>query len=419
MTKQFLLSAALVLLMSTIWQACKKTAETPPVSHLGWTHYTIEQLKTVATCTNGCSKRFTKDAYITGVVLADELSGNFYKEVYIRDTYADGETNCGMHLDFMASKCNFFIGDSIRVNLKGLNVWINSQTGLLEIDSLDYEKNVVKYGSGPAPQPKQLSLDHLADFPAYYCDLITVNNVGFNSGDTAQFYADPILQQSLNRTLSSCNGNTLIVRTSNFAKFAQSKTPKGFGSITGIATAYQGTSQMAIRDLRDVSMNGAGCTIYLKRDFNDNSISSNGWTQQSVLNSSVTWSASSFSGAYFAKCSGYISGNKDAECWLISPAINLAAANLPVLSFITAANFTGPALEVHVSTNYNTGAPSTATWTKLNNVALSGTGYVWTPSGLLNLESFKSPNVRIAFRYQSTTSGAATFEVDDVIVREN
>lgn len=417
--KRVILFSILTISLAFIWQACTKKAESPPVSRLGWTHYTVEQLKAVATCTSGCSKRFTKDAYITGVVLADELNGNFYKEVYIRDTYADGEKNRGIHLDFTASKCNFFIGDSIRVNLKGLDVGINSQTGLLEIDSLDYEKNVVKYGSGPAPQPKQLTLDQLSDFPNYYCDLITVNNVGFDAADTAQIFADPILQQSLNRTLSSCNGNTLIVRTSNFAKFAQTKTPKGFGSITGIATAYQGTSQMAIRDLRDVSMNGAGCTIYLKRDFNDNSISSNGWTQQSVLNSSVTWSASSFSGAYFAKCSGYISGNKDAECWLISPSINLAASNHPILSFITAANFTGPALEVHVSTNYNSGAPSSATWTKLNNVALSTTGYVWTASGPLSLDAFKSQNVRIAFRYQSTTSGAATFEVDDVIVREN
>ena len=37
-----------------------------------------------------------------------------------------------------------------------------------EIDSLDYERTMVKYGSGPAPPTLNNCPMPLADFPAYY-----------------------------------------------------------------------------------------------------------------------------------------------------------------------------------------------------------------------------------------------------------
>jgi hypothetical protein len=66
--------------------------------------------------------------------------------------------------------------------------------------------------------------------------------------------------------------------------------------------------------------------------------------------------------------------------------------------------------------------PGTATWTQLSGFALSPNNpgsYLWTASGVISLSSFKQNNVRIAFKYKSTTSGSTTYEVDDVLVREN
>lgn len=407
----------LTLFFALLFTTCKKVAEKTPVdSPTTAKNYSVPELKALATCTNSCDKRFTSEASFVGVVVADEITGNFYKEIYVRDRYNTG----GIRIDFLFSKCNFFVGDSVRLNLKGYDVNINSQTGMMEIDSVDYDKHMVRFASGANPAPRIADLAQLP-YSSYYCDLVTINNVKFLSTDTGRIYADPILQQSLNRTLQDCGNNQIIVRTSNFADFAQQKTPSGFGSITGIATAYSGANQMAIRKTADVKMNGTGgCVVYAFKDFNDASLTSGGWIQQSVLNPSVLWVASSFGSAKFAKISGFVSGNQNSENWLISPSLNIANGSNPILSFITAANFSGTPLEVWVSTDYVSGLPGTGTWTQLTGFALSPQGgYVWTNSGIISLNAYKSANTRIAFKYKSTTTGSTTYEVDDINIREN
>jgi hypothetical protein len=399
--------------------SCKKKPDRAPVANVanGIT-YTVAQLKATATCTSACQKRFMAEAYLFGVVIADELSGNFYKEIYLRDR----ENTGGIHVAFKASHSNFFIGDSVHLNLKGYDVNINSSTGMLEIDTVDFDKDMVKFGSGPSPKPVQVDLS-TNNYANYLCNLVQVNSIGFIPSDTNQIYADPIQQLSINRTLQDCGGKQLIVRTSNYAHFAQQKTPKGYGSIIGIATAYSGVNQLVIRNTSEVNMNGSGCVVYHKKDFNDNSLINGGWTQQSVIDPAVQWVVSSFSGSFFGKISGfYSSANHNAENWLISPSLNLSSSSNPILTFQTAAKFAGHPLEVWVSTNYVSGAPSTGTWTQLTGFNLSpnnpGT-YAWTSSGIVFLNAFKTANTHVAFKYVSSTTGATTYEIDDIIIREN
>ncbi|MBK7309956.1 MAG: choice-of-anchor J domain-containing protein [Sphingobacteriaceae bacterium] len=416
--KQFF-KYSILSLLAVVIGSCKKEVTQPTVTNIsGHKVYSAAELNSIATCTNSCAKRFTQDVYFIGVVVADEQSGNFYKEIYVRDRYNTG----AMRLDF-TQRSSFFIGDSVRVNLKGLDVNLNVDTDILEIDSLDYEKFVIKFASGAKPQPRVLSIAQMnSNLSTYLGDLVQLTNVAFTPTDANQYWSDPIGQYSLNRTIQDCDGSQLIVRTSNFADFALEKTPTGNGTLMGIATAYQGTSQLAIRNTAEANMNGTGCTIYIKKDFEDNSLTSGGWTQQSVLNGSILWTASSFGSDKFGKISGYLSGNTNSENWLISPAINLAASANPVLSFRTAAKFAGDQLELWISTNYSSGAPSTATWTQLTGFALSPNNpgnYAWTASGSISLNAYKNANTRFAYKYKSTTAGSTTYEVDDVIVKEN
>lgn len=415
MKKFFYISLALTL---ALFSGCKKKADVPPVRNLGdGTFYNAGQLRSIASCTDGCNNRFTDEAYFKGVVIADELTGNFYKEIYVRDAANTG----GVHMTFTVSGSNLFIGDSVRLNLKGYDVNLNS--GMVEIDSVNFEKNVVKFATGANPQPRVIDFA-VNSYTNYLCDLVTINNVQFSPADTGfngsipPIYADAIKQTSLNHTLSDPFGNNIVVRTSNYALFAGQRIPKGFGTIIGLATAFGSTNQLMIRTPNEVNMNGGRFFI---KDFADGSITSGGWTQYSVINSAVTWSASTFSGTYFAKISGFIGGNQNSENWLISPAYNLSASTNPILNFRTGAKFSGPPLEVWVSTNYVSGAPSTATWTQLTGFALGAItpGYVFTPSGDISLSGFKSPNTRIAFKYTSTTSGATTYEVANISVRTN
>ncbi len=399
------------------FNACKKKPDEPPVSnYLGVRYYGVPELRALATSTN--SKEFTLDHYFAGVVVADQVSGNFYKEIYVRDRYNTG----GLRLDLLSSACNFFIGDSVRLNLKGYDIGINPTSGMLEIDSIDCEKAIVKFGSGPAPQPRVVNLA-VDTYTNYLCDLIAMNDVAFIPMDTSQIWADAVMQSSLNRVIQDCSGNQITVRTSNYASFASQKTPKGAGTIIGIATIYGTTNQMTIRTPNELNMNGAGCVTYLKKDFNDASITSGGWSQQALLDATVTYYSSthtSYTNGNYAKISGfYSSTSHNSETWLISPSLNLSAGINPVLSFVTMANFTGNAIEVLVSTNYTSGLPSTATWTNLSGFSQSSTGYALTPSGLISLNAYKTANTRIAFKYTSTTTASKTFEVDDIIVREN
>lgn len=412
----------MILAALIFFQSCKKEAEKPQVKTIiGNKVYSVDELKAIATCTNSCNKRFTQDVYFIGVVLADESTGNFYKEIYLRDRYNTG----GLRLDFLF-RSNYSVGDSIRVNLKGLDININETTDMLEIDSVDHEKFLVKFSSGPKPQPRQLNLADINSsnpYSKYLCDLIQVNGVGFAPADTNQIWADAVGQKSVNRTLEDCDSKKLVVRTSNYSDFASEKTPKGNGYIIGIATAYQGANQMAIRTPKEAVMNGPRCAIYHTKDFENNSLTSGGWTQQSVVNGSVMWTASSFGSDKFARISGYVSGgNTNSENWLISPAIDLSNSSNPILTFRTAARFSGDLLEVWVSTNYSSGAPSSASWSQLSGIALSPNNpgnYAWTASGSLSLSSFKASTTRVAFKYRSTTSGSTTYQVDDILIREN
>lgn len=399
------------------YTSCKKTPDRPPLTDHHIKVYSVTELKAIASCTGTCQKRFNTNVYFVGVVIADEVSGNFYKEVYLRDRYNTG----AIHIDLTSGSCNYFIGDSIRINLNGLDVNFNADTDILEIDSLDCEKHSMKFASGANPQPIQVTLG--SNYSDYLGDLIQLNGVGFIPADTNKIYADVIAQTSGNRTIQDCGGSQLIVRTSNYAKFASEKTPKGNGTIIGIATAYLGTNQLAIRTTKEVNMNGSGCTVYHKKDWNDNNLTSGGWLQQSVVDPAVQWTASTFSTYQFAKISGfYSSANHASENWLISPAINLSSASNPVLTFVTAAKFAGNVLEVKVSTNYVSGDPNLVTWTPLTGYSLSPNNpgsYAWTNSGLVSLAAFKNANTRIAFKYTSTTSASTTYELDDVVIREN
>jgi hypothetical protein len=409
--------------MFAVLICCKKDPEKPPLMNmLGHKVYSVPELKAIASCTNNCSKKFTGEVYFIGVVVADSYSGNFFKELYVRDRYNTG----GIHLSFNQA-AYMWVGDSVRVNLKDLNVSINPDTDMLEIDSLDWEKYVVKFATGAKPEPRVISIQQFAsNMDTYLCDLVKITDVAFTPTDAAQPWANAIAGQSLNRILQDCSNNQLIVRTSNYAKFASQNTPTGAGTIVGIATAYKGTPQMELRNVAETQMTGAGCMVYLQKDFNNDSIispkPSQNWIVAKVTNTAVAWAPYTFGTDKFAKVSGYISGNTNSECWMISPAMNLNGSTNPVLTFRTAAKFTGPVLEVKVSTNYVAGLPSTATWSVLSGYTLSSNNpgtYSWTPSGNVSLNAFKSANTRIAFSYSSTTSASSTYEVDDILVKEN
>ncbi|GGG92532.1 lamin tail domain-containing protein [Pedobacter zeae] len=114
---------------------------------------------------------------------------------------------------------------------------------------------------------------------------------------------------------------------------------------------------------------------------------------------------------------GYSGGNIQNEDWLISPALNIASFNYAVLSFWTRSAFAGDKLQLKISTNYSgTGNPALATWTNLDGKFPETGSDKWTKSDHIDLSAYKATPVYVAFVYNSTTSSASRWTVDDFAI---
>ena len=138
----------------------------------------------------------------------------------------------------------------------------------------------------------------------------------------------------------------------------------------------------------------------------------NGWTFVTV-EGIKPWTIASYSGNHYANANGYNGGVN--EQWCISPAFNLNMYENETLTFRNAMKFTGPDMEVFFSNDYDGEDPTTATWTPLEYVMSEG-NYVWAESGPISLENFEGTNCYIGFKYTSTETEAASWEIDDIML---
>jgi endonuclease/exonuclease/phosphatase family metal-dependent hydrolase len=103
--------------------------------------------------------------------------------------------------------------------------------------------------------------------------------------------------------------------------------------------------------------------------------------------------------------------------WLISPALDLTAYNVPLLRFYTRTRFEGPGLQLKISTNYTgAGDPAAATWTNLVGKFPNENSDVWTLSDSINLSAYKQTGVYLAWVYTSTLLEGPRWSLEDVQV---
>ncbi len=368
--------------------------------------------------------RFTGDVNLECTVTADESSSNIYKTVYVED--ATG----GLQIKLVEAG-GLAVGDKLRINLN--NLILNDYSNVIQIDSVNLQKNVVKLSSGNPVTPTKVTFNQLLNVKSYTTSantntfeispyqsrLVTVDTVEFMAGDKNKPFADAVGKNSIDRYLANAFGKSIAVRTSGYAGFAAANTPCGLGKISAIVSQYNQDLQFIIRDYNEVQL-GTGSCPYLVSDFEDGNIYKNGWTNYAVPLSSVSinWVAGSYGGKNYVECQNKVGSNYyAADTWFISPVLNIAGAPNPHFSFETAINYSGPLLQVLVSNNYVSGDPNAAgvTWTTLSPVLSSG-AFVWTYSGNISLNPYKTTATRIAFRYQGTTGGGSRIEVDNISI---
>jgi hypothetical protein len=135
------------------------------------------------------------------------------------------------------------------------------------------------------------------------------------------------------------------------------------------------------------------------------------------------WYWSSYSGVGFAKISGYSSGNKDNEDWLISPAIDLSKRTDAVLLFDNTHKYGTvytKEMTVWVTDNWDGTTLDTLQWVKKEFNRATGADYTFIAGGPIYLTEYAGKSgIRVAFRYLSNTAESCpTWEINNFQVLE-
>ncbi|RYD52060.1 MAG: DUF5017 domain-containing protein [Sphingobacteriales bacterium] len=381
----------------------------------------------------------TEDLTAYGIVIANDQSGNLYKQIVIQDSTG----GIAINIDDYRLYTAYPVGRKIYLNLKGMMLSYNGGTPVLGggvderkasvgLSGQQITRHIVKADVGHVAQDTVVDFDVVRNFTVadeYLLNrLITIRGVQF--ADQGKTYTEPTA--TTNRNIQTCAATTatLTVRTSNYANFHAAQLPSGNGSITGIYTVFVNTSgtqktpQLLIRDTNDVKFTDLRCGPLFAQDFGaatTGDINLAGWTNV-ALSGTTKWkysSAGSTSNPY-AVMSAFNTTTPTVESWLITPGIDLPTQDSVSLSFRNANGFdNGATLKLYVSDNF-TGTVTTASWTELSftRAALSANGFSgFTSSGNISLAAYRGKKVWIAWRYEGGDPGrTTTWEIDDVKV---
>ncbi len=411
-----------ITLVSTllVLTGCKKDFDSPPITVLPTGNIiSIDSLRKMYT---SFDSTIVNDFSVFGTVTADELSGNLYKTIYIQDGTA------GILLKLTASSDKtFFQGDRVRVSLRG--TIISRYKNMIQLDNVNPDVNLIKQGKGDEIVPQVVTIAEvntlIGGYAKYQGQLVQINNVEFSCNDFCGLYGYPLPsnQSALDRTLTDTLGQTVIVRTSGYANFSGIHVAQGRGSLIAVVSQYNSTIQLTLRKLEDVNLTGARkntcapCPItLLAKDFNDESVTSGGWSTYNVAGT-LNWYTDDFpSGDPYGVITN-TSAKLTGETWYISPALNLTNTNTPSFNFRSATNTSNSALKVYVLTNYTGGDPNTNGTLNLASPALSSGSWSWT-IGNIDLIPYKQSNVRVAFKYTGLSSAQNTWELDNILVTD-
>ena len=393
---------------------------------------TISQLKNFFV--DGEVNEIESNLVVKGYVSSSDYAGNFYKEFYMQDEIENPTAGIKVSINQVDSYNQFNVGREVYIKLQGLSIGeTNSGDGVIAIGggANEYGDEISEITENNAATCILRSSNSYSLVPlALNLSEINDMHIGvYVSGLSAQFasslggltYVDPQEDYDTQRDLESCvDAGTLKLETSAFSSFNDKMLPvEGSGTISGIITKdYFGDNRvMMLNTTDDVNFDSSRCDPLFSDDFSSNSL--NNWTVVNV-EGEQTWEITPYGNpAPSAKISGFSGGSNSNEDWLITSAIDLTSLTTVTLNFQSVVRYSGPSLEVYVSTDYSGGNPSTdGNWQELSVILDTddSSWSSWTDSGNVDLSSFSWANVFIGFKYISTTSNSATYEIDNVLV---
>jgi hypothetical protein len=254
----------MLLLLSLTFGACKRQYDEPPYA----TDPDIKATTTIAELQamyTGTPVTITDSLIIVGVVTGNDQEDNLYKKITLQDATAGIE----IEIDQSSLYASYPVGRRLFINLKGLT--LGSYNGLLElglgvntsnqpqrISSSVIDDFITAGSTGNVVEPVEVTISELSS--TYQSMLVSIKDVEFADSYLSSTYADSVNATTTNVTLKDCSSNTISVRTSGYASFANTRVAQGKGTITGIYSFYNSDKQFYIRSLEDVAaMTGVRC----------------------------------------------------------------------------------------------------------------------------------------------------------------
>ena len=403
----------IVLAIISVAISCQKTYEEPTVvfPEEGQT-ITMDSLLSLF---NGYPIKFTENLSMYATVTMDETDGNIYKSVYL----ADGTKALNLRL---LSGGGLYVGDSIRVDLKG--TVLNQYNGVMQLDSVDIDQNVVKQEVNVNFEPLAVTLDQLNT--NLQSRLVKIENVQFIAPQLDRTYADGVNQEDYDFIIEDASGNTALIRNSGYANFASELIAQGSGDLVCIVGVFGSSVQLLARSFAEIDMTGARFSgIQFLKNFDNGEIDSEGWNQYNVLGSDILWGTSSSGGAAsdYAVIRNYLDGvNVPCENWMVSSKIDLNGISSPQLSFGNDVNYSGDPLQLLISTDYDgTSIPNAqGTWIDISASVSwdpNPNGWGFENTGDIDLSQFSGQTITMAFKYTGSSSGGSTWEIDDIKIK--
>lgn len=409
-----------------------------------------KQVQEITALSTAIYQQYTGDDVIEAYVTSSDEGGNFYKTISLMSV--DGAVGFSMPADdynlfnkyepgrkvFVKMKDRYFVTDHSSTIIGSL---YNNDTPDVATDDEVGRMSRSEYQDVIFRSCEKVNEDeivkHLTIAQAknnqYLNMLIEFDNVQFANASNGKTFYDATLNSiggATNHNITDVEGNTLILRVSEFATFAANMTPTGSGKIRGVLTKFNNDFQFMIRTINDVKIDGPRLESFFSEDFesitatgNNQFINLPGWLNVSVNGGAEKWEARIFSNNKYAKFSsfGITPAENNVNAQLITPAINLDNTTNETLVFGTVDRFyNGEVLQVLISEDFD-GTPagiSTATWTVLPAVISTGhtgsTSGAFVSSGLIDISAY-SGNVHIAFKYVGATNGISTeIQVDNI-----
>lgn len=260
----FLLVLSLFVATSCMNDFDEPSFDNPPYGNnkIGEPNTTIQQLKDSFhdEIRNNEYALFTEETIIEGVVVANDETGNVYKQIVINDE--TGAIIIG--IDDVGIYATLPIGQRVRINCKDL--YIGGYGSLAQIGAKYYNTNYSEYQIGRmskatftdhvrligAPDPTQPGMTPVEITAGYLKDkgnkdlmpmYVVLKDVSFKEADGSRLYAPESEQISETNTAVERNvyvgGEKIIFRLSTYADFANEVMPTGKFDITGVLTRYR------------------------------------------------------------------------------------------------------------------------------------------------------------------------------------